>query len=178
IPKRRHVTELNYAEIEETMRVNFLAPARMTLAVLGRMLERGSGTIVNVSSTAGRLGNANESAYSASKFALCGWSEACAVDLWGSGIRVRLVNPGPIDTEIWDELPGNEEPLFDVDKVPASEMAQAIVDAIEGDRFELYLPDMRPFVDAKNADVDKYVADLGKVAAAIRARRHPAGGRP
>src|SRR5207302_10876507 len=71
IPKRRHVTELSYDEVEEVMRVNFLSPTRMTLALLPKMLERGTGSIVNVSSVAGRLGNPRESAYCASKFALC-----------------------------------------------------------------------------------------------------------
>jgi len=81
VPMRRHTTELDPETLEWVMAVNFFAPARMTMALLPRMLDRGSGMIVNVSSMAGRLGNANEAAYSASKFALCGWSEAVAVDL-------------------------------------------------------------------------------------------------
>ena len=93
------------------MRVNFFSPALIGQALLPRMLARGSGAIVHVSSVAGRIGNANEAAYSASKFALCGWAEATAVDLWDTPIKIRLVNPGPIDTEIWD-LPGNDDPLY------------------------------------------------------------------
>src|SRR5438270_7808776 len=62
IPKRRHVRELTYDEVGERKFT------RMTLALLPRMLERGSGQVVNVSSVAGRLGNPRESAYSASKF--------------------------------------------------------------------------------------------------------------
>ena len=76
---RRFVQRLTAAEIDETMRLNFTSPASMTLAVLPRMLERGRGVIVNVSSLGGRLGIVNEAAYSASKFALSGWSEAMAV---------------------------------------------------------------------------------------------------
>ena len=170
IPKRRHASELTYEELDHTMRVNFMGPARMMIAVLPKMLERRSGMIVNVSSTAGRLGNANESAYSASKFALCGWSEATAADLWGTGVQVRLVNPGPIDTEIWD-LPENEDPLFNVEKVSSEEMAEGIIGSIEGDSFELYLPDMKPFVDAKNANIDKFLADMGSMAKSIRKKR-------
>jgi len=157
IPKRRHVTALTNDELEQTMRVNFLSPARMTLAVLPRMLERDAGVIVNVSSVAGRLGNLNESAYSASKFALCGWSEALATDLFDTGVEVRLVNPGPIDTEIWD-LPDNDDPIYDGPKVPPEEVAVGIVAAIEGDAFEHYIPDMKPFVDAKQADIDGFMA--------------------
>ena len=157
IPKRRHVTELSYDEVEEVMRVNFLSPTRMTLALLPKMLERGAGSIVNVSSVAGRLGNPRESAYCASKFALCGWSEAMAVDLWDTPIEIRLINPGAIDTEIWD-LPGEDAPIYEGEKEPPEGIAEGIVAAIEGDAFEHYIPDMKPFVDAKQADIDGFMA--------------------
>jgi short-subunit dehydrogenase len=157
IPKRRHVTELTYDEVEEVMRINFLSPTKMSLALLPRMLERGKGSIVNVSSVAGRLGNPRETAYCASKFALCGWSEAMAVDLWDTPIEVRLVNPGAIDTEIWD-LPGEDAPIYEGEKEPPNIIAGGIVAAIEGDKFEHYLPDMKPFVDAKQADIDGFMA--------------------
>jgi len=157
IPKRRHVTELTYDEVEEVMRVNFLSPTRMTLALLPKMLDRGKGSIVNVSSVAGRLGNPRETAYCASKFALCGWSEAMNVDLWDTPIEIRLVNPGAIDTEIWD-LPGEDAPIYEGEKEPPEGIAEGIVAAIEGDTFEHYLPDMKPFVDAKQADIDGFMA--------------------
>ena len=157
IPKRRHVTELTYDEVEEVMRVNLLSPTRMTLALLPRMLERGKGSIVNVSSVAGRLGNPRESAYCASKFALCGWSEAMNVDLWDTPIEIRLINPGAIDTEIWD-LQGEDAPIYEGEKEPPEGIAEGIVAAIEGDTFEHYIPDMKPFVDAKQADIDGFMA--------------------
>ena len=157
IPKRRHVTELTYDEVEEVMRVNFLSPTRMTLALLPKMLERGKGSIVNVSSVAGRLGNPRESAYCASKFALCGWSEAMNVDLWDTPIEIRLVNPGAIDTEIWD-LQGEDAPIYEGEKEPPEGIAEGIVAAVEGDTFEHYIPDMKPFVDAKQADIDGFMA--------------------
>ena len=94
------------------MAVNYFSPVAITLALLPRMLERGTGTIVNVSSLGGRLGIVNEAAYSASKFALAGWSESLAADLLGSGVSVRLVLPGAIDTEIWDQ-PDNDPPDYD-----------------------------------------------------------------
>jgi short-subunit dehydrogenase len=157
IPKRRKVLELTAAEVEETMRVNYLSPVRMELAILPKMLERGGGTIVNVSSLAGRLGNYQESAYAASKFALTGWSEAAAVDLQGSPLRIRLITPGAIDTEIWD-LPENNDPIYDGEKAPPVEVAQAILDAIDGLSFETYVPDMKAVVDMKQNDVDGFIA--------------------
>jgi short-subunit dehydrogenase len=163
IPKRRHVTALTVDELEHTMRVNFLSPARMTLTLLPRMLARDTGVIVNVSSVAGRLGNLHESAYSASKFALCGWSEALAADLYDTGVKIRLVDPGPIDTEIWD-LPDNDDPLYDGPKVPPQEVAEGIVAAIEGEGFEHYLPDMKAIIEAKTSDPDSFIKGMAAMA--------------
>jgi len=162
VPMRRHTTKLDEATLEWVMRVNFLAPAQMTMALLPRMTARGEGMIVNVSSVAGRLGNANEAAYSASKFALCGWSEAIAVDLFDTGIQIRLVNPGPIDTEIWD-LPGNDDPLYSGPKISAAEMAEGIVGAMEGDSFEHYVPDMRGIIESKTADPDPFIKGMASM---------------
>jgi short-subunit dehydrogenase len=162
-PKRRVVEALDPEDVEAVMRVNFFAPMRLTLAILPRMLEQGHGVIVNVSSVGGRLGIVHETAYCASKFALCGWSESMAVDLYGTGVSVKLIQPGPVDTEIWDQ-PGSEEPLYQGPKVPAEEVADGIIAALGGDRFEHYLPDMKPVVDAKNADIDAYIAGAAAMA--------------
>ena len=163
VPKRRVVTALDPDEVEAVMRVNFFAPMRMTLAVLPRMQERGTGLIVNVSSVGGRLGIIHETAYCASKFALCGWSEAMAVDLYGTGISVKLIEPGPVDTEIWDH-PGSEEPLYQGLKVPADEVAEGVIDALGSENFEHYVPDMKAVVDAKNADLDAFIAGVAAMA--------------
>jgi short-subunit dehydrogenase len=163
IPKRRVVTALDPDEVEAVMRVNFFAPMRLTLALLQRMLERGSGMIVNVSSVGGRLGIIHETAYCASKFALCGWSEAMAVDLHGTGVCVKLIEPGPVDTEIWDQ-PGSEEPIYQGPKVAADVVAEGIIAALGSDRFEHYVPDMKAVVDAKNADLDAFIAGVAGMA--------------
>jgi len=163
IPKRRPVAALDPDEVEDVMRVNFFAPMRLTLALLPRMLARGSGLIVNVSSVGGRLGIIHETAYCASKFALCGWSEAMAVDLHGSGISVKLIEPGPVDTEIWDQ-PGSEDPLYRGPKVPADGVAEGIIEALGSDKFEHYVPDMKAVVDAKNADIDTFIAGVAGMA--------------
>ena len=163
MPKRRRVDALDPAEVEDVMRVNFFAPMRLTLAVLPRMLQRGHGVVANVASVGGRLGIIHEAAYCASKFALCGWSESMAVDLHGTGIRVKLIEPGPVDTEIWDH-PGSEEPLFQGPKVPPEQVADGIIAALDTERFEHYLPDMKAVVDAKNADIDAYIAGASQMA--------------
>ena len=136
------------------------------------MLKRDSGVIVAVSSMGGRLGIPHEAAYCASKFALCGWSESLAIDLWDTGVDVRLIIPGPVDTEIWDR-PDNEPPLYEGPLEPPGSIAEGIVAAIEGDRFEHYLPDLRSVAELKTADIDAYLA----VAAAMQPGVADAGDR-
>lgn len=155
IPGVRHVQRLDPDEVERVMQVNFHAPVRLTLAVLPRLIERGTGTIVNVSSLGGRLGILREAAYCASKFALCGWSESLALDLWTTGVKVKLVIPGAVDTEIWD-LPGNEPSAYDGPKVPAAEIAAGIAAAIDGELFEHYLPDMKAVAEFKTTNIEEY----------------------
>jgi NAD(P)-dependent dehydrogenase (short-subunit alcohol dehydrogenase family) len=168
IPKRRPAARLTPDDLDTTMRVNFFAPARMTMAVLPRMLALGSGAIVNVSSMGGRVGIAHEAAYNASKFALCGWSEALAIDLDGTGVEVRLIEPGPIDTDIWDR-PGEDPAVFVPDLQPPSLVADGIIAAIESEQFEHYLPDLKSVVTWKESDIDAYIrtsADLRRKAEA------------
>jgi short-subunit dehydrogenase len=126
--------------------------------------------VVNVSSFGGRAGILGEAAYCASKFALAGWSEAMLMDLWDTGVEVRLVLPGAIDTEIWD-VPGNDDPLFVGDLFPADEMASGIADCIEGDRFELYLPDMKPIVEMKTSDAQGFLGGVVEFARSQREAR-------
>jgi len=167
IPMVRAATRLTAADVEQAMRVNFLSPARMTLAVLPKMLDRG-GVIVNVSSMGGRVGIAHEAAYSASKFALCGWSESLAIDLDGTGVAVRLIEPGPIATDIWDR-PGEDRALYDGPLEPPEVVADGIIEAITGDRFESYLPDLSRVVAFKQSDIDGYLkmsADMRRAAEA------------
>jgi short-subunit dehydrogenase len=156
VPAVRHVTRLTADEVAGVMQVNFHAPVQLTLALLPGMLERGRGTIVNVSSMGGRLGIPREAAYCASKFALCGWSEAMAIDLWDTPIVVKLIVPGPVDTDIWDR-PGTEHAAYDGEKVPAEEVALGIADALESDEFEHYLPDLRDVAIYKANHIDEYL---------------------
>ena len=170
IPKRVPVPRLTDELVDETMRINFTSPVRMTLALLPRWLERGAGCVVNVASMGGRIGIAHEAAYCASKFALCGWSEAMAIDLRDTGVEVKLALPGPIETEIWD-VPGNDAALYAGPFVPAEDCAASIVEAIEGDGFEYFVPPEFPgglgsqhnMVVGKTNDVDAFVDLMGQM---------------
>ena len=97
----RNVTETTVEEIERITAINYLGAVYLTMALLPGMVERGSGSIINVTSVAGYLPNAFEAAYGASKAALSRWSHGLSVDLFGTGVHVGVLSPGPINTEIW-----------------------------------------------------------------------------
>lgn len=86
------------SEFEDMMDVNYMGIVRCTQAVLPGMLERGDGQIVNIASMAGKIGTAKSTAYSATKHAVLGLSNALRQELRHTGITVSTVNPGPIDT--------------------------------------------------------------------------------
>jgi NAD(P)-dependent dehydrogenase (short-subunit alcohol dehydrogenase family) len=92
------VEKVPLAEARRQMETNFFGAVRMIQAVLPGMRERGGGTIVNVTSLAGRIAPPLDGFYSASKFALEGLSEALHYEVNHFGIRVRLVEPGVFET--------------------------------------------------------------------------------
>lgn len=163
MPKRRHVVDLTLGEIDEVMALNFRVPARMTLATLAGMVERGRGCHVYVSSMGGRVGIAAEAAYCASKFAMAGWAEAVAIDLWDDPVDIHLVIPGAIDTEIWSR-PDNDRAHYDGPLEPPSTVASAIVDIIEHGPFEVYSPDLRAVAEMKTSDPDSFLAGVAAMA--------------
>ncbi len=94
------VEETPVEAVRAQLETNFFGALRMIQEVLPGMREQGSGLIVNVSSIGGLMGLPFQGAYSASKFALEGLTEALRQELSGSGVRVALVEPGDLRTRI------------------------------------------------------------------------------
>jgi NAD(P)-dependent dehydrogenase (short-subunit alcohol dehydrogenase family) len=92
------VEETTNAELRDLMNLHFFGPVALTRAVLPHMRERGSGAVVQMSSMGGRFTFPGAGAYSATKFALEGWSEALAKEVDRFGIRVLIVEPGAFRT--------------------------------------------------------------------------------
>ena len=94
------VTELEQEVWEHFLRINTTAPYLLTKEVGRRMIEAGNGgRIVNIASNASKQASATGAAYSASKFAVLGLTQASALDLAPYGITVNAVCPGPINTD-------------------------------------------------------------------------------
>ena len=93
-------------EARRCMETNLFGAARMIQAVLPGLRARGGGTIVNVSSGAGRVGAPLDGFYAATKWALEGLSEALHFEVGHFGIKVRIVEPGAFETAFHDNLIG------------------------------------------------------------------------
>ena len=96
--------ETDDAMWDKAINVNLRSVFRLTKRVLPKMLERKSGSIVNISSIAGLIGLPGTSAYSASKAALDQFSRVIAMEYAKEGIRSNSVCPGMIETEMTEEL--------------------------------------------------------------------------
>ena len=92
------VEELNIEGWDRTLAVNLRAPFLLSKAAFPHMREAGGGTIINISSVAGKKGWANASAYCASKFGLTRFTEALADEGKGYGIRAMVLYPGAMAT--------------------------------------------------------------------------------
>jgi NAD(P)-dependent dehydrogenase (short-subunit alcohol dehydrogenase family) len=98
------VEELPLSEFRRTMETNFFGALRCIQAVAPGMRERRHGWIVNVTSVAGRIANAPQAPYAASKWALEAASEALAQEMKPFGVRVAIVEPGIIATPIFGKV--------------------------------------------------------------------------
>lgn len=92
--------ELTPEEWENIIRVNLMGVYNVTRAVLQEMIDRRSGDIINISSTAGERGAAATSAYSASKFAVLGLTESLMQEVRKHNIRVMALTPSTIATDL------------------------------------------------------------------------------
>jgi short-subunit dehydrogenase len=136
-------------EIDRLMRVNYLGAVQLLKAVLPAMVQRRRGHVVTVGSIAGRIGAPFEAAYSATKFAVSGLTEALSVELSPFGIGVSLVNPGPVDTPFFSNRGHVYERKRPKPATP-EKVAGTILRAVEGDRAEAFVsPFMRQAVVAR-----------------------------
>jgi short-subunit dehydrogenase len=121
---------------------NFFGVVNGCRAALPYMREQGQGVIVNIASVLGAVGAPYATAYTASKFAIRGFGESLRQELLGTPLDVVTILPGAIDTPFWDHA-GNYsgKAIKALTPIYAPELvAEAIVDAIEHPRREVFVP--------------------------------------
>ncbi len=90
---------LSRQQLEQQFSANFFAVHQLTMLLLPALKASGDARIVNTSSVMGLISTPGRGAYAASKYALEAWSDALRMELHNSGVRVSLIEPGPISTE-------------------------------------------------------------------------------
>lgn len=113
---------------DKTMEVNLKGQFLCCKAIIPQMLEKGSGSIINMSSQSGKVGTNDYQAYCASKFGVIGLTQALSKEFAGKGVRVNSVCPGVVYTSMWKKQKadyaakkniGSEEVMdYFADKIP------------------------------------------------------------
>ncbi|WP_068784196.1 3-ketoacyl-ACP reductase [Paenibacillus phocaensis] len=124
------VLEMDPAEWKSILDTNVLGTYYVTRAVLPQLVEKNSGDIINISSTNGLNGAATSSAYSASKFAVIGFTESLAQEVRRNNIRVSALTPSTVATDLALDLnliKDNNESKF----IQAEDLAEFIVNQLK-----------------------------------------------
>jgi uncharacterized protein len=132
-----------WENVRRHMAVNFDAVVRLTEALLPLLRSSAPSALVNVASTAGRVARGRSGAYSASKFALIGWTEALALEEASHGVHVGMVLPGFVPTEGFPATELREKALTRMLLSSPEKVAEAIHQVGPGGRSERYVP--RPY---------------------------------
>jgi NAD(P)-dependent dehydrogenase (short-subunit alcohol dehydrogenase family) len=172
------IEETSDAELRALLDTNFFGAAAVTRAVLPVMRAQRSGAIVNISSMGGQMSFEGVGAYSASKFALEGMSEALALEVKGFGIKVLIVEPGAFRTGFGGSdalrhmpmLPAYKDALANIRGVlhdmhgtqpgDPAKAARAVVKALEADVTPLRLQLGADSIGAVRAHAQKLLEDL------------------
>jgi NADP-dependent 3-hydroxy acid dehydrogenase YdfG len=115
-------------EFARSLDVNLVAPFLMARAVVPEMRSAGRGDIVTIGSIADRVTFRENGAYAAAKFGARALHQVLREELRGTGVRVTLVSPGPVDTALWDPIDPDSRAGF----TPRSRMLrpEAVADAV------------------------------------------------
>jgi len=152
---------ITFAEVEALMRLNYFSPVRLSLAFIPKMVGRGSGQILNISSVSARVSPPTQGTYGATKAAMTNFFESAAADLHGTGVTIHNVYPGLITVNDIEPDALHEG----MTGLPASAVAEAVHQQLEDGTFEIYVPDEFRATYARRAkDVGAFVQFSGEYA--------------
>ena len=174
VPGGGPVEETTIDHFRQVMETNFFGGLRCIKAVIPSMRERRKGTIVNITSIAGRLASTPMASYAASKWAFEALSEVLAQEVRAFNVRVAIVEPGVIATPIFSKAPPPPKHSFYphgrrlramfaaalAKPVPPSVVGDLVRDIVDGDSWRLrYLvgPDTEPRLKARQSKTDEQV---------------------
>jgi short-subunit dehydrogenase len=148
---RGSFADAGYENVHRHMEINFDAVVRLTEALLPALRSSTPSAVVNIASTAGRVARARTGSYSASKFALIGWTDALYAEERPHGVHVGMVLPGFIETEGFPATELRERALTRWTVSKPERVAEAIVECGLHGKAERYVP--RPYALAAVARI-------------------------
>ncbi|MEW5767669.1 MAG: SDR family oxidoreductase [bacterium] len=123
----KSVIETSLEDWDNMMAVNLRGVFLCSKAVLPIMLNQGTGTIINISSGAGRTGYPNLAAYCTTKFGVLGFTQSLAKEVAPQGVKVFAVCPGATNTRMYQDIFGTT-----ANTLPPEKIAQKIVEVVDG----------------------------------------------
>lgn len=144
-------------EIKQTMMINTVGSMLVANAFLPKMIERGSGQIVNISSASGYMGNPKMSVYAASKWAILGWTESLRIEMKQkkTGVFLTCVIPSYIKTGLFEGVKAPHlVPLLETDDI-----VKKMLKGIRWRRYKIQAPFMVRFVPFLKTILPRFLFD-------------------
>lgn len=171
IERHGSIEELNITDFKDVMETNYFGVLRCTKALLPSMRKNRKGCIINIASVSGHIANSPLGAYAASKFALEAVSEALAQEVKPFNIRVAIVEPGIINTQMASDISVNDTSIYPHSKrlaglfsaslktpTPPTLVAEKILEISENGTWKLRHPvgpDAEPFLQWRASMTDE-----------------------
>jgi len=179
IERHGSIEEMPIDDFQAVMNTNYLGVLRCTKALLPQMRQNKKGCIINLASVSGHIANSPLGAYAASKFALEAISEALAQEVKPFNIKVAIIEPGIINTDMADDISVDEKSIYPNSKrqaglfkaalktpTPPSLVAEKILEVTEDNDWKLRHPvgpDAEPFIAWRASMTDEQWVDWNAV---------------
>jgi short-subunit dehydrogenase len=136
LPASGKLEDFSSAEVQRAIRVNFESPILMARAIAPKLVEKGAGHLVFISSLSGKVGSPRSALYSSTKFGLRGFAFGLREDMRPHGVGVSIVSPGFVrGAGMWADAEVEPPPM--IGTTTPAKVAKAVARAIERNRNEI-----------------------------------------